>query len=210
MTQDKITIKLPASVLTKEQKKVFSKAITYCGKPATIKAEVRYDDHCGNGHNSFSITGEIWLKGKTRDCETCGCIHDEIAKHFSELAPLIKWHLTNSDGPMHYVANTVYHATQHGPKSAWVFHEDVKNGIKRHCVKYCDIAEAQEICKTHGYTMEMDPKTAKEANLDHARSSAVWPDATQEQLLDKAVLMNRLPALMAEFKIAVESLGFTY
>ncbi len=39
-----------------------------------------------------------------------GCIHDEIAKHFPELFPLIKWHLCSTDGPMHYEANTIYHA----------------------------------------------------------------------------------------------------
>lgn len=41
-----------------------------------------------------------------------GCIHDEVAKHFPELAHLIKWHLSSTDGPMHYVANTVYWAEQ--------------------------------------------------------------------------------------------------
>lgn len=162
------TSQLPASVLTKNQKKIFNKSITYYGKPATIKAEVRYDDRCGNGHNSFSITGEIWLVGKRSDCETCGCIHDDIAKHFPELAPFIKWHLTSSDGPMHYIANTVYHASE---------------------------------------------SESKARELNHARSSAVWPDATDEDLTAPGLeqrLADRLPALMAEFRAAVESLDFTY
>jgi hypothetical protein len=139
-----------------------------------------------------------------------GCCHDEVAKHFPELAPFIKWHLTSSDGPMHYIANTVYHATEHGPTSAWVYFEDKENGIKSHCVKYCDIPEAEKICQKEGYKMEIDPKTAKAANLEHARSSAVWPEATAEQLLDEGALLERLPALMQEFKAAVESLGFVY
>lgn len=139
-----------------------------------------------------------------------GCCHDEVAKHFPELAPLIKWHLCSSDGPMHYLANTVYHATEHCPKSAWVHFEDEANGIHKQCMRYCDLAEAEKICQSPGYSMEIDARTAKVANLDHARSAAIWPDATQEQLLDKNALEARLPALMAEFKAAVESLGFTY
>jgi hypothetical protein len=79
-------------------------------------AEVRYDDDCGNGHNSFSITGVIRAIDKRinpRDNGELagGCLHEEIAKAFPELAPFIKWHLTSSDGPMHYIANTMYHAS---------------------------------------------------------------------------------------------------
>jgi len=102
-------MKLPESVLTKNQKKVFVRSLSYYGKPATITAEVRHDDECGNGHNSFSITGEIRLKDKRRkDCETCGCIHDDIEKYFPQLAKYIKWHLTSTDGPMHYIENSLY------------------------------------------------------------------------------------------------------
>jgi hypothetical protein len=49
------------------------------------------------------------------------CLHDEIAKAFPELAKYIKWHLCSTDGPMHYVANTVFHADEHGPTHAWVY-----------------------------------------------------------------------------------------
>lgn len=66
----------------------------------TVK--MRYDDRCGNGHNTFSITGSTVRKG--------GCLHELIAKHFPELAHMIKWHLVSSDGPLHYIANTIYWA----------------------------------------------------------------------------------------------------
>lgn len=80
------------------------------GPRALIKAEIRFDDKCRNGHNSFAITGEIYIPG-AQDCEACGCIHAEIAQAFPELAHLIRWHLNNSDGPMHYIANAVYAAS---------------------------------------------------------------------------------------------------
>lgn len=77
-----------------------------------IKAEMRFDDECGNGHNSFAITGEISCSTSFADryFVAGGCLHDEIAEHFPELAHLIKWHLCSTDSPMHYVENTVYHA----------------------------------------------------------------------------------------------------
>jgi hypothetical protein len=74
-----------------------------------MNVHIRYDDECGNGHNSFSITGEI-IYESWKNPEVCGCIHEEIEKYFPELKKYIKWHLFNSDGPMHYIANTTYHA----------------------------------------------------------------------------------------------------
>lgn len=111
---------------------------------------------------------------------------------------------------MHYVANTIYHATEHGPTSAWVYYEDKEAGITPRCMKYCDISEAERIAKKPGYSIKVDEKTAKAANLGYAKTTAVWPEATREQLLDKAALEARLPALMAEFRAAVESLGLIY
>ena len=78
-------------------------------KGATLRAEIRFDDECGNGHNRFAITAEVRVP-RRRDIEAGGCLHDDIAAVFPELAPLIRWHLVSTDSPMHYVANTVYHA----------------------------------------------------------------------------------------------------
>jgi hypothetical protein len=50
-------------------------------------------------------------------------------------------------------------------------------------------------------------------NLTHARSTAIWPDATDEELLAPGLedrLKARLPALLEDFQLAMESLGFTY
>lgn len=98
------------SILTKNQKQVFTKNITWEGKPHVIKVTLRYNDECNNGHNTFSITGEIRKNENCKYCECGGCIHDEIKKYFPEFKHLIKWHLVSSDGPMHYIANTIYWA----------------------------------------------------------------------------------------------------
>lgn len=147
------------TILTKNQKKYFSGFLIRDGTLVAIHAEVHHDDRCNNGHNTFSITGEIPSE------ERFGCIHKEIAEAIPMLAPFIKWHLTSTDEPMHYIANTIYHV--------------------------------------------------KQGNLDFARSTAVWPDATDSDLLLAdidltATLKAWLPALMVEFQAAVESLGFVY
>lgn len=88
------------------------------GEHAVICAEVRFDDNCRNGHNTFAITADIRdtrYRGARGEIAG-GCCHDEIAAAFPELAPLIRWHLTSSDGPMHYIANTVYLA---GNRDHW-------------------------------------------------------------------------------------------
>lgn len=79
-------------------------------KGSRITVEVRFDDECKNGSQSFAITGHVVEPG-ARDWAMGGCIHEEIRKHFPELAHLIKWHHMATDSPTHYVANTVYHAS---------------------------------------------------------------------------------------------------
>lgn len=75
-----------------------------------ITVEVRFDDNCRNGKQSFAITGHV-QEPRMRDWSMGGCIHDLIAKYFPELAHLIRWHLFDTSGPMRYIANTVYHAS---------------------------------------------------------------------------------------------------
>ena len=73
----------------------------------------------------------------------------------------MQWfHLCSSDGPLHYIADTVYHM--------------------------------------------------KTGNLEYVRSSAIWEDANEEQLLSESLLLERLPKLMEEFKNVVQSFEFIY
>lgn len=105
-----MTTTMNPSKITYSQTRIFGpKPIAGWGKGALIRAKVRHDDDCRNGHNSFAVTGEIYIPGK-RYVEACGGLHDEIAQHFPELAPVLKWHLCGTDGPMHYVANSLYWA----------------------------------------------------------------------------------------------------
>lgn len=79
------------------------------GETVLMHAEIRFDDHCHNGHNDFAITGFGWYDHyKSRDWDFGGCCHEMIAEVFPELEPLIKWHLVSTDSPMHYLANALY------------------------------------------------------------------------------------------------------
>lgn len=275
------TMELPPSVLTKSQKRDYSASWSEGGNRYRMIATVRYDDECGNGHNSFSITADIRENGREY---MGGCCHDEIAKRIPELAPFLKWHLCGSDGPMHYLANVVYmagdrdhngkrkgeryHVLGHEEKRVtfgdfpisfefdrlmirfiesgpdWskvepvaVEHPPEKDGYKfgpkwtvtgLACEWYqCEFDRAEEAqefidaCRRFSPVIKIyqDKFTkvgeGKARELDHARSCAIWPDATDEQLCAepevlKTALIERLPALMAEFKAAVEHFGFTY
>jgi hypothetical protein len=226
---------LPASRLVKNQKRVYGwKVYTEGGRTYRIKAEVRHDDECGNGHNTFSITGEIQEKRGSNFYEhSGGCLHDEVAKHFPELAPFIKWHLMSTDEPLHYIANTVYHASNRDHRGLLKGEKrQLRNGRTRLPVweRVVRDGNGDPIKGGHDWRDSEEPPQetltvawepvwvvgeGKAREFNHARSSAVWPEVTDEELSVepeelKAKLMERLPALMAEFKAAVEILGFLY
>jgi hypothetical protein len=274
----------------KSQKKTFrTDYIDAQGNPCTLIAEVRHDDECRNGHNSFAITGDLYeihqqrgeptikhASGKTLWLGACGCLHDEIAAHIPELAPFIKWHLCSTDGPMHYIANTLYHAGDldyNGLKTGEPNPRHVEHRLRclnspftkpvpgelyawlqdNPCAEYVAVAhvnrpgtnydfgpkyaplgftddwyacpwdterEAQEFVAAYSLPHEITTVPTsfgkgKTRDLDAARRSAVWPEATDAELsLPKdelrAKLEARLPALLVEFRAAVESLGLTF
>ena len=262
------------SVLTKSQLKTFSKTINYDGVKCKMTVTLRYDDECGNGHNTFSITGSI--KGR-RYGETCGCIHDEIKKYFPEFAYLIKWHLCGSQEPLYYIENTLYFASnsasskykvgepnkwedklqfensyltfkfskeflqflrdnkgvnfevkkvQYKKKDEHDYDFDPKYTFKGFDVEWYQCPfdtkqQAEGFCKELN-TKQWEIKTfvtgyqkSKPRELDKARNSAIWADATDEELSQdsevlKQALLKRLPALMQEFKHDMEGLGFVY
>ena len=84
--------------------------ITGYGTGALITATVRFDDRCGNGFNTLSITAEVTTPAarQRREVTVSGCLHEDIARAFPALAPLLPWHLVSTTGPLHYVANTLY------------------------------------------------------------------------------------------------------
>jgi hypothetical protein len=111
---------LPESILVKNQKKQIIKHFKEDGEARTLFINLRFDDSCGNGHNTFAITGNLHAWHYNDDIEakqqrdrkliSSGCIHNDIAKNAPELEHLIKWHGCTTDGPTHYISNVLYHA----------------------------------------------------------------------------------------------------
>jgi hypothetical protein len=265
---------MKASILTKQQyKSLGPRPIDGYGPGAAIWAHLRYDDHCGNGHNSFAITGTIRVP-KQRDCGACGCLHDEIARAFPELSELIQWHLVSSDGPMHYLANTIYLAGDKDCRGkrkgeATSSHTVIKFGnspITRALSEEFHTFLLDRIGKEGSFIIQVishgkDTKTfqpkytflgygeewyqcpfdtlheaaewklaletlpvefttvatrfseGKERELDAARRVAVWPGATDDELMSdnlEELLEARLPALLERFAQAMEGQGFVY
>lgn len=193
----------------------------------TIKATLRYDDECKNGHNTFSITGEVYgpdgdkhdkRLGPGKYLESCGCVHDQIEKAFPELAHLIKWHLVSDDGPLHYIANTIYHA---GNRDCHGLQKGEKRQIRNG--RTGQLAWIRKGPGTEYYDGETPPSDpvvvewepwyrigeGKERELDKARSSACWPEATDEELTAPGLrerLEARLPALLEAFHRDMEAI----
>lgn len=200
---------------------VFGRPIKGYGANASISVKLRFDDICRNGRETFYITAEVRRPGG-RDAEACGCLHEEIARVFPELEPLIKWQLTSTDGPMQYVDNTCYHAGDRdhnglregerkpilGPDKVptWVPKITPEKYVKGHEQPAPVLVEYELWCREG---------EGKERDLNAARSCAVWPEATDEELCQErphleAALKARLPALLAEFKQAMLDVGFIY
>lgn len=121
------TIKPGQKLGTWFQQKWISGVRTYTenGRLRYWRVEMRFDDSCNNGHNTFAITAEGGDATPTKEpgkkyyslrSDCGGCAHDEIAKYFPEFAPLIPFHLCDANGPMHYIANTLYFA---GNRDCW-------------------------------------------------------------------------------------------
>lgn len=205
------------------------------GTNGTMHVEIRFDDNCKNGHNTFAITASIYTveSRRQRDIAAGGCMHEEIARVFPELVPLIKWHLTSSDGPMHYPANAVYHASNRDHNGLLAGERrqirNGKSGLPAWKLAYVD-SNGNEVEKPTSYVdSEIRPECSvtvayvpwervgegKERQFDFARSCAVWPEATDEQLSMepdalRAVLAARLPQLLADFRAAINSTGFAW
>jgi len=141
-----------------------------------------YQDICG-GRGRILAAGQM-------DAE-------DYPEQFRKFLP---YHLFDADGPMHYVANSLYHASDKdcwGLRKGETFHVRDRDGKPMWQLKYKPTAAGEQ-----PPPQEWEPVLrigeGKEPNLAHARSCACWPDATLEDFT-KEKLLARLPQLMREF-----------
>jgi len=218
---------LPGDTFNKAYKVVAKMVLHDLGQGAYFSATVdRYADKHGKGQ---------WVD------DGGGCDHDAITANFPHLAKYVKWHLVNvGSGPMHYLANTLYHAgdcdyngLRAGEKRQivngrtklprWELVAVNAEGVKISSTptgdKYRESETVPLFILEHNADGENAPEVAprlewrplyrigegKDRDLEAARRTAVWPNASDEELSLpreelKAKLIARLTALMAEFE----------
>ena len=82
-----------------------------------ITVTVSLDDDCHNNMCEWSVTADVRWKNQRGQYKEYmgGCCHDEVAKHFPELAKFISLHLCNHYGaPMYPVENGIYYVRRSG------------------------------------------------------------------------------------------------
>ena len=103
-------------------------------QPGDYRAAVclRYDDECGNGHNTFSATASVYggplffpnpktraerrANAEPKIAWSCLGPMAKAAPHIPDFAEFDKWHGCSSDGPLHYPGNAVFMA---GVRDCW-------------------------------------------------------------------------------------------
>lgn len=161
------------------------------GEPAFLRVEIRHDDQCKNGHNSFAITGDI--RGAQGRDIAGGCLHDDIARVFPELAHLIKWHLSSTDGPMHYVANTLY----------WL-------GFQGYCGEGDSNPPNIKHARSTAVWPEMPESFVCPVEWRQLKVGVSSQDKKARIAELTADLNSRLPSLLKEMKRDIEAIGFQF
>lgn len=169
---------LPASKLTRNQKREYvKKEVMLNGEKVDAYVTIRYDDECKNGHNTFSITGKIYKAGTKSGAAIVrnGTCHDVIRELFPEFEHLIKWHLCSSDGPLHYVPNTIYHAADTDYKG---FHAGEYSAYKKEVTVNIGIDVIVYTTKTMHVNKQNNPNLERVNNEELAKLEAFLADVT--------------------------------
>lgn len=179
----------------------------------------------------FSITGSTWELGKPKIDKysiTSGALR--VGDYFPELGYLDKYHLMSTEQPMHYIANTLYHASNRDHNGLLKDEKrQIRNGgTGRLC--WHQVAIDEKGNETELYTLnkyqdsETQPNSeniriewrplwrvgeGKSPDLEAARSSACWPDAELSDFT-KEKLEARLPELLKQFRRDIEAAGIQW
>ena len=175
------------SVIIAEQVRTYGpRPIADFGPDATIIATVRFDDRCGNGHKTFAITADVTSRRGARRVAPCMSILQ---------LPSPSWNRSSSGTCARPLVPCTTSRTR--------------------CTGSAGAATPGGITSVAG-----DPRATHPPNFEHAKRSAIWPDMPTSYLITdtvvsnaeiEAVLAERLPALLASFRAAIESwLGLSW
>lgn len=199
---------------------------------------VQWDDSLRNGHNTMYCRGitvpeDAPVTSRNRWNDDMGEVPPGILSSVPpEVQALARWNGCSSDGPMHYIANTVYLA---GDKDC----HGLRKGERRQIVNGRTGEPAWRLAfvdERDGTVMENAPPTyvdghmppaapraayvpwerigeGKARELDAARRVAIWPEATDEELTApdlREKLIARLPGLLVQFRAELETYGIPW
>lgn len=179
--------------------------------------------------NSFNMFYRSYLDGELKKPYfECYYPISNINYDFPEFTKFYEWiDFSIVSGPLHYIANTLFHAGNRdhwGLRKGEISHIKV-NGEYKYELKFVDKYDQPVEIPTF-ITREGKPPTinlrpvympvlrvgeGKERDLDWARASAMWPDATDEELMADDLeqkLIDRLPGLIELFKADMKKIGF--
>lgn len=205
------------------------KGITY-----ELAVTASWGDPCGNGANRFYVSYRVVVEGTDRESEYQSwgdvpkTVRDTMPKSISDLK---KWNGVHSAGPWCYIENTLYMAgnrDHHGllkgerrqirngrtGQPSWrLAFVDSKGEETEKPKQYLDSGERPTTDVSIAYIPWERIGEGKERQLDAARDTAVWPDATDEELCASDLetrLRDRFDAMLTEFHKVVTGLGFTW
>lgn len=134
-------------------------------------------------------------------------------EHFSDEAGTIR----RTGGELYLTLVPVSHERDGHHYGEKFYIEEIDGELPWHDCPYGSRREAEEWSRAllgkvgvRFSTEAVEWSEGKAPELEAARRSACWPDATLEQLQDEAALMARLPDLLAQMRAEVEAAGIDW
>lgn len=193
----------------------------------------RWDDSCGNRSNSFYLHRKLMISGtriESNDLDISD-VPEAITRSIpKKLLALKRWDGCHPFGPWYYAGNAMYLAGDKDSNGLRAGEQSAirtgKTGKPSYRLAFVD-EEGLEVEKPSPYwDGEGTPPPVRSAYIPwmrigegkarqfaEARSVAIWPDATEEQLSSpdlEQMLKDRLPSLLREFRADLESVGFVW
>ena len=100
--------------------------------------------------------------------------------------------------------------------SKWTFTAMLKDDTKWYKCPFdswdeaCRFIHGMSECNVEILSVATMYGKGKTPDIEAGRNSAIWPDATLEQLQDKQALEDRLPSLISDFRKDLDKLGLVY
>lgn len=131
-------LNLPKSKLTVDQVKTVEKKNLETKNHGKVDAylTLRYDDKSNDGYNLFSINVQAYqpVKNKSyKDLVTAAEFYQFIKYYFPEYQYVAKWNACSSNGPRHYLTDTLYWIDSRN-KKGWT---EEKNREYLERARYC-------------------------------------------------------------------------